>query len=264
MLDKQSWLPFAKELVEGERRRVNHDCGEGRTLLVSRTEKGWDAWCYRCSDKGFEPAPRPSLAERIAKLREERQQDEKAVADPRPPQPMNFDVSTWPMAARVWLYKAGLSNDRINELGFYWHEKMSRVVMPVLHDRKVCYWQARGFNPKLAKYINPPIYKPLYKIGTGSPLVLTEDMLSAARVGEVTEAWSIMGTSVDEAKLTDIVAQGKPVLVWLDPDKAGVTGRRKLVPKLRAYGVDARSIKAEQDPKLYSKQEIEQWIMTSA
>ncbi len=174
--------------------------------------------------------------------------------------PAEFDPSAWPLAARVWLYKAGLSNDRIKELGFYWNSRMSRVVMPVLDGLKVRYWQARGFDKDRAKYINPKVYKPMFKVGAGPVLVLTEDMLSAVRVGEVTAAWSILGTSMDDAKIAQVVATGLPVRVWLDPDSAGLRGRRKLVPRLRAYGVNALAVKAERDPKLYSKEEIKRFL----
>jgi DNA primase len=175
--------------------------------------------------------------------------------------PAEFDPSLWPLPPRVWLYRAGLSNARIQELGFYWNAGMRRVVMPVLEGAKLVYWQARGFDSNRPKYINPPVDKPLYKLGTGKILVVTEDMISAARVGEVTEAWSILGTSVDDAKISALVRRGLPIRVWLDPDKAGLKGRRKLVPRLRAYGVDAVAIKADRDPKLYSKEEIMKYLL---
>jgi DNA primase (bacterial type) len=189
------------------------------------------------------------------------QADEAAALDVRPPMPAEFDPSSWPLPARVWLYKAGLSNQRIIQLGFYWNPRMSRVVMPVLDGQRLLYWQARGFDKDRPKYINPPIDKPLYKQGSGPVLVLTEDMLSAARVAEVTAAWSILGTSLlDDDKINDIIGTGLPVRVWLDPDGAGLKGRRKIVPKLRSYGVDAVSIKTAKDPKLYSKEEIIKWL----
>jgi hypothetical protein len=259
MLTLQSWLPAAQELTLGQRIRVPHDCGDGRVLLVEHKDDCWSAWCHRCSDKGWHPKPTPSLAERLAKLKTAISADDEAATTVAPPMPAEFNPSLWPDKARVWLYKAGLSNERIMELGFYWNPAMRRVVMPVFNDRVLVYWQARAFDDR-PKYINPPVAKPLYKQGSGNVLVLTEDILSAARVGEVTAAWSILGTSADDSFITEIVATGLPVRVWLDPDKAGLKGRRKLVPKLRAYGVDATAVKADLDPKFYSKQEILQFL----
>lgn len=259
MLDPAGWLAQAQVLDRGRKARVNHDCGDGRTLLVEHGEGGFSAYCFRCSEPGFVPHPKPSLAERIARLSDARGADTEAETDPRPPMPAIFAdrVSEWPSAARVWLYKAGFSNDRIAELGYYWCPRIKRVVLPIFDAGQVVYWQARGFDPDRAKYINPPIDKPVYRVGSGPLLVLTEDMLSAAKVGSVTEAWSIMGTSApDDAVLTEIIRMGKPVRVWLDPDGAGRKGRRKLVPKLRALGIDAKGIETERDPKLHNVKEI--------
>lgn len=256
MLDPQSWLPAAQELPLGGKRRVDHDCGSGRTLIVSHNVDGWNAYCFRCSEPGFVPHPAASLEERIARLKQVSEADTEAQADTRPPMPAEFDPSTWPAEARVWLYKAGFSNERIMALGFYWAPRMKRVVLPVVAEGKLLYWQARGFDKERPKYINPKIDKPIYKVGVGPVLVLTEDILSAAKVGAVTEAWSILGTSVDEPTINEIMRAGKPVRVWLDPDGAGIKGRRKLVPKLRAYGIDAVSVQTERDPKLHSREEI--------
>lgn len=262
MLDPASWLAQAQELPLGGKRRVDHDCGGGRTLIVDHKESGYSAWCHRCSAPGFVSHPRPSLAERLAKLREVRDVEAQAQADPRPPLPADFEPSTWPLPARIWLYKAGLGNDTIQRLGFYWHERMQRVVLPVFSGDRLVYWQARGFNPDLPKYINPELDKPVFKQGEGPTIVLCEDMLSTVRVGEVTEAWCAMGTSLSDAAVSSLLASGKPVKVWLDPDAAGIKGRRKYVPKLRAYGIEATSIQSEKDPKLYSKEEITQFLWT--
>lgn len=225
-------------------------------MIVDHKPNGWSAWCHRCSDSGFVPHPQPSMAERLAALKERKTVEAVAAADPRPPMPANFDPATWPLAARVWLYKAGIGNEAIQRLGFYWHERMKRVVMPVFEAGKLVYWQARGFDRDMPKYINPPIDKPVFKRGSGPVIVLLEDMLSTVRVGEVTEARCAMGTSLTDAAIADILATGLPVKVWLDPDAAGVKGRRKYVPKLRAYGIDAMAIRSDKDPKYYSKEEI--------
>lgn len=89
--------------------------------------------------------------------------------------------------------------------------------------------------------------------------MLTEDVLSAFRVGKLTEAWSLMGTS-----LTDHVAASiRPdtrVLVWLDPDPAGTKAARAIVNQLSGIGVEARRIKSRADPKCLSNREIEQCL----
>lgn len=261
MLDPSGWLSLAQTLEVGQKAMHQHDCGEGKKLLVEHKEDGWGAWCYRCSEPGWVPHPPPSLAEKLARLKAKQVRDVVAKANVDPPGPMNFDASTWPKAAKLWLYKVGLSNPEIRKLGFYWNENMERVVLPVLDGLKVCYWQARTFDPDLPKYINPSVNpKPMYKIGEGPVLCLTEDILSAVKVGRVTEAWSLLGTSISASSAAEIAQKGKPVRIWLDPDGAGIKGRGKIVKDLRAYGVDARIIRANLDPKFYQTQQIKEYL----
>jgi hypothetical protein len=172
--------------------------------------------------------------------------------------PADFNPSNWPLEPRVWLYKAGLSNEAIQGSGFYYHEPTKRVVLPVFDNGALVYWQARGFDASRPKYLNPEVdrTKLVAKYGQGDVLVLTEDILSAKRVSLHTEAWSILGTAIPDPVLGQIIRTGKPVLVWLDPDDAGRKGTSKAVAKLRAYGVEAKAIRTDRDPKLYSAKEI--------
>ncbi|WP_175106461.1 toprim domain-containing protein [Pararobbsia alpina] len=166
----------------------------------------------------------------------------------------------------MWLYKAGISNAEIEGLGIYWNRYMQRVVIPVRDELgHVVYWQARTLdktNPK--KYLNPHVDKRrlVAKFGSGSLLVLTEDLLSAYKVatrGNVA-AWCLLGTKITDFIATGILASGKPVTVWLDPDAAGQTNATKIIKQLRAYGVTVRNVVSEKDPKLLGREEIE-WTL---
>lgn len=262
-LDPAEWLHLAEQLERGGKAIHPHTCGDGNKLLVENADAGFKAWCYRCSIGGFKSHPQPSLSERIAALRDQRSADIAVESDPRPPMPANFDPSTWPLEPRVWLYKSGLSNATIKANGFYWCERIKRVVLPVLNGSKLVYWQARGFDPDRPKYLNPKIDKPVYKsgpLGTG-PIVLTEDILSAVKVGQIAEAWARLGTGpLSDALLTELASTGRPVAVWLDPDEAGIKGRIRIGKQLRALGVSVRIIHAEQDPKYYSLDKIKELL----
>jgi len=222
----------------GAKSRVQHDCGSGKVLLVENKTEGYAAWCHRCSDKGFWPHPAPTLAERLERLSRASQVEAAATTTLALPQPMNLDPSTWPLEARVWLYKAGLSNDKIKELGFYYWGAAHRVVMPVYDDQGLVYWQARGFERGRPKYINPPVDRstvaPSYGTEAGLRcLVLTEDILSAVRVGEVAPAMPLMGTRVSLRVLLLAQQSLSRIVVWLDPDDAGRSGASKTVRALR-------------------------------
>jgi hypothetical protein len=231
-------------------------------MKVEHKADGYSAYCWRCSDHGWIPHPQPSLAERLAalvKVREAELHDTATLTLPEPRQP---NPQLWPAHVRVWLYKAGLSNDDIEGLGFYYCDRLQRVVMPVYHHGTLLYWQARGFNKDRAKYINPIVPKDtlVARFGKGDTLVLTEDILSAHKVGKVTEAWALMGTALTDGVATLIAATTKPVLIMLDPDKAGIRARGKIYKQLGALGADVRIARLDRDPKLLTKEELLQCV----
>lgn len=272
MLPQEDYLDLAQALPEGGKGKYEHTCGEGKKLLVEHKPDGYAAWCYRCSEPGWTPK-RLSLSERIERLKAREAGDAAIKADIRPPMPPVWDINEWPAHARVWLYKAGFSKAWIEDLGFYWHEKSERVVMPVLNGGSdILFWQARGFGRDTPKYISQPLpklaTKPMFKsIATGAEpcidlgcLCLTEDILSAARVSQVCTAWSLLGTSLSDEHALEIARQDKPVCIWLDPDEAGRKGRAAVYRKLTAMGVPCRIIRADLDPKLYSQEEIMHYV----
>ncbi|WP_316886398.1 toprim domain-containing protein [Ralstonia thomasii] len=169
----------------------------------------------------------------------------------------------WPLEAAVWLYKAGLSNDDIARLGFYWCPRLSRVVMPVYDDAGKCiYWQARTLEPyhvNPRKYLNPAVDKSrlIARYGDGPAIVLTEDILSAYKVSLAGVAgWSLMGTRLNTYTTAQVLTARKPVFVWMDPDEAGQKAAKEIMRTLRAYGVTVQNVVSTKDPKLLSREEI--------
>lgn len=260
MLDPRSWLDQAKTLDIGRSMRVDHDCGSGRTLKVDHKKHGWGAWCWRCNDTGWQPHPEESLAQRIARLTAVKAVEAEASRSVALPTPAEYDAALWPKEARLWLYKIGMSNDDIRSAGFYYNDRLSRVVLPVYNGETACYWQARNVaaSDGRPKYLNPLVDKSAMfaKYGKGKEIVLTEDILSAWKVGRTTAAWSLLGTALSQSQLSSILKDGRRVYIWLDPDGPGQKAASKIFKQLTAYGVDARVIRSDTDPKLLSREDI--------
>ena len=260
MLDPRSWLDQAKTLDIGRSMRVDHDCGSGRTLKVDHKEHGWGAWCWRCNDDGWVPHPEESLAQRLARLTAVRAVEAEASRSVALPTPTEPDAALWPREARLWLYKIGMSNDDIKSAGYYYCKRLDRVVLPVCAKGSVVYWQARNLSPNdgRPKYLNPLVDKSSFfaRYGKGKEIVLTEDILSAWKVGTVSSGWSILGTSLSQSQLSLLLARQCPVSIWLDPDAAGRKAAAKIFKQLNAYGVDARVIRSDTDPKLLTREDI--------
>lgn len=247
-------LALADQLKLGQKRRVEHDCGEGKTMVVSRTERGTSYWCHRCHDKGWIPAER-SLADRIAALNEATEWDGTAQQSLELPGPGKMNPQDWPDAPRLWLYKTGFSNDEILRHGWYWNPRMERVILPVKVDGKTIYWQGRGFDPSRPKALNPTVNREglVAKYGQGEWLALTEDILSAAKVGSVSETWALLGTVLSYSTALALSEAGRPVLLMLDDDPAGRRGAAEAAKTLNLLGVRNHQVYFGKDPKLVAR-----------
>jgi hypothetical protein len=263
MLQPASWLPRAQELALGERLRTDHDCGPGRTLTLRHDEQGLHAFCFRCNDNGWSPPTPVPLAVRLERLRKQSEADASVQGKTELPEPKVYSWGDWPAACRLWLLKAGLSSHDAGRLGAYYHPPSDRVVLPVLaRSGGVLFWQARAVDKRQPKYLAPDIGKgmivPMY--GSASTVTLTEDLLSAYKVGLVAEGWCLMGTSISKECLRLLLSRGCKVNVWLDPDAAGRKAAKKVLAALRAVGIEATDIVSAKDPKLHHREEIKELL----
>lgn len=260
MLNPEGWLPEAKRLRVGTKRRVPHDCGSGTVMIVSHEADRYTSFCFRCSEGGIE-RKEPTLADMVALRR--RAQEDDALRTATLPLPATTEPREWPKEARLWLYRAGFHDSRIKELGIYYHKPSQRVVLPVVEDGKVTYWQARAvMKGQAPKYLNPSVDRDtvLPRFGKGPVVVLTEDYLSAAKVGLVVEGWSLLGTNMKDPVLARAVRDGRPVLVWLDPDEAGRSAATRITRELRSVGVQTANVVSTKDPKLLCLEEIRECL----
>lgn len=191
------------------------------------------------------------------------------------------EVGEWPDAAALWFYKAGLSKADIGALGAYWHEASGRVILPVYEapvtdgsERSVSFWQARAVGNRQPKYLAPNVDRSrvIARYGTSKSVTLTEDILSAYKVGQDHEGWSMLGTKLSDYVLGELLKRhqeqpGFTVNVWLDNDlpplhriNRGQVAARKVLAKLRAVGIPARNVISTRDPKLMSRAQIKELL----
>ena len=69
-----------------------------------------------------------------------------------------------------------------------------------------------------------------------------------------------MGTHASPKLLAGLLQRQAPVAVWLDPDGAGRRGAAKVLKQLQAYGIEARVIRSERDPKLHTFDQIKEYL----
>ncbi len=258
----KEWVNLAINLPIGQSRRIKcHDCGHAdNTLSLSNQGKKYYAHCFACKWSDVADPPPMTPRERLELAKNAAAFE---ASPPTLPEDFTLDMD---IRGVLWISKGGLHVDDARKLGWGWSDKMRRVVMPVYENGSLVAIQARsvisGMKPKYLSQIHSGP-RPAFKAGTrgkGS-LVLTEDMLSAARVSKVTDAWSILGTNLMDAVIVQIAASNyDDIGIWMDNDEAGLNARRKMMKQLGAVGIEARLIKSDRDPKLYTLEQIKELI----
>lgn len=264
VIEPEEFQHLAVNLQVGHTMRADHSCMgiSAGTLMITREAHCLSAYCFRCGGKG-RVQQHESMQEKLARLTKAKEADALAERSLNLPGPWVEDLREWPRAAGLWLYKVGFSPHMIEDrLRAYYCPSMGRVVLPVYENGKAIFWQARAVDGRQPKILSPkmPRLGVVGKYGAGDELVLTEDTLSAVKVSYVTEAWSLLGTKLLDKPLTEIMQTKRRVCVWLDGDKAGRNGDAAIVGKLRAYGVDVRSICTPKDPKTYTREQIRELL----
>lgn len=257
---------LAKGLKPGAKIRVDH-CGGGKAALLSHNDNGYSLHCFRCGEGGWSPKDLEPLNVRLERLRRHGVADADAQASAQLPEHGVFKYGDWPPAARLWLLKAGLSAHDVGRLGAYYHPGTDRVVLPVFDPSTglLEYWQARALDGRLPKYLGSPVGrdKCVPRWGKADAVTLTEDILSAYKVGTVAEGWCLLGTSVNATCWRMLIERGDPVNVWLDPDKPGRRAAFKAIAKLKNYGIEVRNILSKKDPKLLHREQIKELLCCS-
>jgi DNA primase len=255
------WLEVARQLPLGHKRRIAHDCSEAKDMLVSHGEAGYSAYCFRCGNVGFEGHGYQTLAE-IERLKELNATAKEAHTHELP----NDFVHEIPKYAAGWLFRAGVSLLLAKASGIGWSERLQRIILPVRDEHgATIYWQARAVHKgQSPKYINPPVDKASILFAAGpagagtARVVVTEDILSAIRVGQHVPARCIMGTKTSDQQAAAL-SEFDEVIYWLDPDDAGREGNRTGTRKLSLV-TDARAIESEADPKNLSDRRIRELL----
>jgi hypothetical protein len=247
------WLDDAKELKLGGNAYVDCNCGAGRTLVINHRNNGYSAFCFRCDGKGWEEKGRMSIAEITAmnKLNEEARSFTSKIVLPK-----DFSADI-PIAGRLWLYRASITESLIKKYNIGYSEELKRVIVPVYRYNKLVWFIGRAvFKGQEPKYLAPSENRDRILFQSGKlnkTIVVTEDILSAIRVGQLIGSVSLLGTKLSIEQLT--VLMDYKVILWLDSDAAGRHAATKMAKELGMV-TDVYDVCTKTDPKMLSKQEI--------
>lgn len=252
----ENWKEVAKRLQTGKNTYIQHSCGGGRTLAVNNSMKGYSCYCFRCGHQDFVSKGKLTLEE-LALIRQQNELNEQEIKIELP-QDFTLDI---PLEGRIWLFKAGISEPLYRSYGIGYSKSWNRVIVPIYESGKLVWFQARALTQlQQPKYLQPSADKSSVLFKTHSyddhrdRVVVTEDMLSAIRVGAHIPCASILGTKITNEQINEL-ARFNLVTTWLDSDTAGTKGSYKIRKSLSLV-TDVDNIVTEDDPKLLSNMNI--------
>lgn len=207
-------------------------CSNSAAMSVTNGADGYLVFCHKCGETAF-LSHHNSVAERI--------KNQKIIdAECRLIQSVSYalpeDFShTIASKGLAWLGRGGWSCDLIEAYNIGWSEKLQRVILP-LSVGFIARSVTLGHSPKyIEKCPADSIWMSDTKRCSMSPIgdtvCITEDILSAGRVGEFIPAYSLCGTSISTVQLS-VLYRIKNKIIWLDKDAAGSNGVRKIVKRL--------------------------------
>lgn len=259
-LDDSEWLALAERLPVGQQRRVQHSCGRTPTLVLRSLPEKLTAHCYRC--KGWGSKNRTHRVAPSLRLQERHVQyvlpDEYTLLSAEPESTRNFVYS--------FLTQKGLDPNSIPQSALY-SPKHGRVCFDLGEGRYIARTLYDAV-PKWVQYTEQPEYGKFATVGASTSVrVLTEDYLSALKVQACTglQTTALLGTSLSDCLLYELVQTQQTVLVFLDGDAAGRTGAINVLKTLRLVGTMCRIVHLppNKDPKDLQIQELRSLLDTT-
>jgi DNA primase len=163
-----------------------------------------------------------------------------------------------------WLKQYNIGGAESIRAGLHWSPSWEQLLFPFYdEDGILCCVQAKNFNPKRAskaKYYNvgdKSLHATIY--GKGDIVVLTEDAVSAMKVGFVEAGYPLLGTSVSRERLAWLADRFKRLVVWLDSDK--YREARDIADTAKLLGIATKTVYTDNDPKTYSVEQIKEFLL---
>lgn len=246
-------------MATGQSRKIPHkNCSESNALSITMEVEGYVCYCFKCGGKGF-------LAHEDSTFRDRKRREAERDAFRAAQQNDSFSLpsdatSRLDDQAIAWLGKGGWTQTLIFKHKPYWSESLGRCLFGI---RPAGYIARAVFNDQFPKYLTKGprgggLYWQSEPISTR--VCLTEDILSAGRVGQMYPAMAILGT---DSFNWDIIMRCKQVLIWTDGDAGGDKARQKIRQTLQwVPDVQVLDIKTSHDPKFYTNKNIMRFLQT--
>jgi len=235
MINRKLILNNAPSVV-GQQVHINHtECEAGvdnkRRLYIKRTDRGLVAYCHHCNQSGFASDDDSRLSTWINKPVASVTSSTKPV------------IASLAVEGKLWLHSHYCDPTK-NIFNGVAGERYKVALTLHNPEQQPIGWQVRNLTPNAI-----PKYTTHYTSSSAKgdaawfhyfsrTLVITEDYLSAYRVNHDTSHSSValLRTALSDKTLRQIHDLNfEYVLIWLDPDEAGIQGATKAYKKLNHF-----------------------------
>ena len=264
-LNQQEILQHNPELLrlrDGEQTNINHiNCPAGRDskkrLYVRKKDGSLLFFCHHCQSGAAKHGKKRYIRDRPMV---QTAWDLKLPADMKPGSTMHVSGTAW-----LYRYSITLAERELYNIG--WSETVGRVILPVYDQAgTLTAYQARRVLPHdhMPKYLtskNKGCRFPLF-LGTKQTktdtVVLTEDILSAIKVGRQCQAAALLGVNLTRDNRNALLAEGfTKFVVWLDDDNPAVRkAQRDIVRSIEPFATVVKVTGHTCDPKDMQDEQI--------
>jgi len=204
------------------------------------------AYCFSC---GYTILPNG-----LATLSKETQENNHAISLP------GGVTQVLPERALAWLYKYSLTDHDIRLNNILWSEDYQRIIFPIIINDTLEGWIGRSVDSNIIPkvYTRGKLHEINYILGnlSSNKIILVEDIISAIRVAGTFEysVSPLFGSHISTRRILTLRRYFNKIVIWLDKDKEKES--IKFAQKARDFGIMARSVITDKDPKEYSDSEI--------
>jgi hypothetical protein len=250
MIDRKLILANAPSVM-GQQVHVNHvGCPSGedkkQRLYIKRTPKGIVAYCHHCAEAGF--ASDGISGDRMATWLTEPKTPASSSTHALPIlENLSFNAETWLLEHYCATGYFGFNGVRA---------KHNQIALTLRNpETDIIGYQVRNLLPGATpKYITTYTHSGVkgdsawFHYNLNKTLFITEDYLSAYRIcqdshGSVSSL-ALLRTTITDRTLLQIYELGfKNIVIWLDPDEAGIKGATKAQKELTHFLSTETSIK---------------------
>jgi hypothetical protein len=181
---------------------------------------------------------------------------------PKSVRPSDFTREV-PVEGWQWLLQYGLPYSHWKDCTGYSEEAGRRLVFEVSDNGRVAFSIGRLLDEATKHsrkwYVWGDSHKHCHVVGQGrgTSTLLVEDLISAHKVGEVTEAIPLFGTTIHPCHLYYLMTNNRPVVLWLDKDQE-LHVKKKALQLESLIDKSVKIITTDKDPKALSFTQIKE------